>query len=107
LACSAPFRECIALPRRLFEQLPNLKLVTIISTSLPNPDMDAATEQGVLIVHPDPDRARVAGIANATPELTWGLMIATVRHLAQEERRMREGLWQSIVAAASLRSKKM
>ncbi len=90
-------RERMALPRRLFEQLPNLKLVAIIGTSLPNLDMDAATEHGVLIIHPDPDQPRAADIANATPELTWGLMIATVRHLAQEERRMREGLWQSSV----------
>jgi phosphoglycerate dehydrogenase-like enzyme len=90
-------RERMALPRRLFERLPNLKLVTIIGTSLPNLDMDAATELGVLIIHPDPDQPKAAGIANATPELTWGLMIATVRHLAREERRMREGLWQDSV----------
>lgn len=90
-------RERMALPRRLFERLPNLKLVTIIGTSLPNLDMDAATEHGVLIIHPDPDQPGIAGIANATPELTWGLMIATVRHLAQEERRMRQGLWQHSV----------
>jgi phosphoglycerate dehydrogenase-like enzyme len=62
-------RERMALPRRLFEHLPNLKLVTIIGTSLPNLDMDAATEHGVLIIHPDADRAPVANIANATPEL--------------------------------------
>ena len=90
-------RERMSLPRRVFERLPNLKLVTIIGMSLPNLDIDAATEHGVLIVHPDPDQPRVADIANATPELTWGLMIATVRHLAHEERRMREGLWQSRV----------
>ncbi len=90
-------RERMALPRRLFERLPNLKLVTIIGTSLPNLDMEAATEHGVLIVHPDPDWPKAATIFNATPELTWGLVIATVRHLAHEERRMREGLWQSSV----------
>ena len=90
-------RERMALPRRLFEQLPNLKLVNIIGMSLPNLDMEAATEHGVLIIHPDPEHPRAPGIANATPELTWGLMIATVRHLAHEERRMREGLWQSRV----------
>lgn len=90
-------RERMALPRRLFEKLPNLKLVTIVGMSLPNLDMDAATEQGVLVIHPDPDRPRTAPIGNATPELTWGLTIATVRHLAHEDRRMREGLWQSRV----------
>ncbi len=60
-------RERMALPRRLFERLPNLKLVTIIGTSLPNLDMEAATEHGVLIVHPDPDWPKAATIFNATP----------------------------------------
>ena len=63
-------RERMALPRRLFEQLPNLKLVTIVGMSLPNLDMAAATEHGVLVVHPDYDRQALANIANATPELT-------------------------------------
>jgi phosphoglycerate dehydrogenase-like enzyme len=88
-------RERMAFPRRLFEMLPNLKLVTIIGTSLPNLDMDAATDHGVLIIHPDLDNPKRAGTSNATPELAWGLMIATVRHLALEDRRMREGRWQS------------
>lgn len=90
-------RERMALPRPLFERLPNLKLVTIIGTSLPNLDMDAATEHGVLIVHPDPERPRSAATMNATPELAWGLLIATVRHFAVEQRRLREGLWQNTV----------
>jgi len=38
-----------------------------------------------------------AGIFNATPELTWGLMIATVRHMDLESRRMRAGGWQGTV----------
>ncbi len=87
-------RERMALPRRLFEQLPNLKLVTIVGRSLPNLDMAAATEQGVLVVHSDFDRPAFQEVATATPELTWGLMIATVRHFAHEGRRIREGLWQ-------------
>ncbi|MGA2343900.1 MAG: NAD(P)-dependent oxidoreductase, partial [Steroidobacteraceae bacterium] len=41
--------------------------------------------------------AAFAKTANATPELAWGLMIATVRHIAHEDRRMREGGWQSSV----------
>jgi phosphoglycerate dehydrogenase-like enzyme len=88
-------RERMALSRRLFERLPNLKLVTIIGMSLPNLDMEAATEHGVLVVHPDYDAPAYAAVTNATPELTWGLMIATVRHLTRESRRMREGLWQN------------
>src|SRR5215831_9029780 len=44
-------RERMALPRTLIERLPNLKLITIIGTSLPNLDMQAAAHHGVLVAH--------------------------------------------------------
>ena len=90
-------RERMSLPRSLFQRLPNLKLVTIIGMSLPNLDLAAATEHGVIVAHSNFANPIFANIANATPELTWGLMIATVRHLGFEMRRMREGGWQSTV----------
>ena len=92
-------RERMSLPRSLFERLPNLKLVTIIGMSLPNLDLAAATEHGVIVAHSNFANPIFANIANATPELTWGLMIATVRHLGFEMRRMREGGWQSTVGS--------
>ncbi|HLX04733.1 MAG TPA: D-2-hydroxyacid dehydrogenase family protein [Candidatus Binatus sp.] len=90
-------RERMSIPRSLFQRLPNLKLVTIIGMSLPNLDLAAATEQGVIVAHSNFANPIFANIANATPELTWGLMIATVRHLGVEMRRMRDGRWQSTV----------
>ncbi|MFY2861313.1 D-2-hydroxyacid dehydrogenase family protein [Mycobacterium sp. THU-M104] len=90
-------RERMAFPRSLFERLPNLRLVTIVGTSLPNLDMDAATECGVAIAHSDFADPRFRSVRDATPELAWGLMIATVRHLAEEHRHMRGGGWQSTV----------
>ncbi|HEX9492243.1 MAG TPA: D-2-hydroxyacid dehydrogenase family protein, partial [Thermoanaerobaculia bacterium] len=42
-------RERMSLPRSLFQRLPDLKLVTIIGMSLPNLDMAAATEHGVVV----------------------------------------------------------
>jgi phosphoglycerate dehydrogenase-like enzyme len=90
-------RERMNLPRSLFERLPNLKLVTIIGTSLPNLDLAAATEHGVIVSHSNVGNPAYANTANATPELTWGLMIATVRHFSYEERQMRAGGWQSTV----------
>ncbi len=92
-------RERMSLPRSFFQRLPNLKLVTIIGMSLPNLDMAAATEHGVIVAHSNFANPIFANIANATPELTWGLMIATVRHLGFEMRRMREGGWQSTVGS--------
>jgi phosphoglycerate dehydrogenase-like enzyme len=90
-------RERMALPRTLIERLPNLKLITIVGRSLPNLDMGAATEHGVLVAHSDFTNPRFTSVRDATPELAWGLMIATVRNLADEHRRMREGGWQSSV----------
>src|ERR1700749_1110482 len=88
-------RERMALPRTLIERLPNLKLITIVGRSLPNLDMAAATEHGVLVAHSDFAHPRFSSVRDATPELAWGLMIATVRNLAEEHRRMRAGAWQA------------
>ena len=88
-------RERMALPRTLIERLPRLKLITIIGMSLPNLDMAAATNHGVIVAHSNFGAPAFRAVSNATPELAWGLMIATVRHLACEDRRMREGGWQS------------
>jgi phosphoglycerate dehydrogenase-like enzyme len=87
-------RERMALPRTLIERLPNLKLVTIIGPRLPNLDLEAATEHGVVVARSGTSHADFPHIGAATPELTWGLMIATVRDIAGQDRRMREGLWQ-------------
>jgi phosphoglycerate dehydrogenase-like enzyme len=90
-------RERMSLPRSMFQRLPNLKLVTIIGMSLPNLDMAAATDHGVIVAHSNFANPIYAGIFNATPELTWGLMIAVVRHFDLASRRMRAGGWQSTV----------
>jgi phosphoglycerate dehydrogenase-like enzyme len=87
-------RERMALPRTLIERLPNLKLITIVGRSLPNLDLAAATDRGILVAHSDFAKPRFASLQDATPELAWGLMIATVRNLAEEHRRMRDGAWQ-------------
>jgi len=90
-------RERMALPRTLIERLPNLKLITIIGKSLPNLDMAAASERGILVAHSNFASPRYSAVRDATPELAWGLMIATVRNLAEEHRRMRDGGWQTTV----------
>lgn len=88
-------RERMAFPRTLIERLPNLKAITIVGMSLPNLDMDAASQHGILVVHPNFAHPRFSAVGSATPEFAWGLMIATVRNLAEEHRRMREGGWQT------------
>jgi phosphoglycerate dehydrogenase-like enzyme len=88
-------RERMAFPRTLIERLPNLKLITIVGRSLPNLDLVGATERGILVAHSNFAHPRFASVRDATPELAWGLMIATVRNLAEEHRGMRDGAWQT------------
>jgi phosphoglycerate dehydrogenase-like enzyme len=88
-------RERMAFPRPLLDQLPNLKLLTIVGMSLANLDMTAASERGILVVHPNFANPAFAAAGSGVPELAWGLMMATVRNLAEEHRRVREGGWQA------------
>ena len=90
-------RERMALPRSLIARLANLKLITIVGAGLANLDMQAATDHGVVVCHSDFRSPAMAKVANATPELAWGLMIATVRHITAEDRALRQGGWQSSV----------
>lgn len=88
-------RERMAFPRTLIERLPNLKLITIVGRALPNLDLAAATERGVLVAHADFAHPRFRSMRDATPEFAWGLLLATVRNLAEEHLRMRAGGWQT------------
>lgn len=90
-------RERMSLPRSLFERLPRLRMVTIIGMSLPNLDIAAATDHGVVVAHSNFANPIYTNVFNATPELTWALMIATVRHMNLESRHMREGAWQGTI----------
>jgi phosphoglycerate dehydrogenase-like enzyme len=74
-----------------------LKLILIVGAGLANLDMQAATDHGVVVCHSDLRSPAMAKVSNATPELAWGLMIATVRHIAAEDRALRQGGWQSTV----------
>src|ERR1700742_1771210 len=76
-------RERMAFPRTLIERLPNLKLITIVGMSLPNLDMAAPSEHGIVVAHSNFANPLFAAGRQATPEFAWGLLIATVRHLAQ------------------------
>src|ERR1700744_1533897 len=78
-------RERMALPRTLIERLPQLKLIVIVGARLANLDLQAATDHGVVVVRTKFQGPDLARIGAATPELTWGLMIATVRHFAYEQ----------------------
>jgi D-3-phosphoglycerate dehydrogenase len=78
-------------PRALIERLSRLQLVSQTGRSTGHIDIDACTEHGVVV--------SAAGFATPHPtaELTWGLILAALRHIPYEIQRLREGYWQSTV----------
>ena len=78
-------------PRAVAERLPKLKLISQTGRNAYHIDLEACTEKGIVV------SAGGAGNPNPTAELTWGLILATLRRIPQEARRMKEGKWQGSV----------
>jgi phosphoglycerate dehydrogenase-like enzyme len=80
-------RERTPFPRRLLEELSQLKL--LITTGMRNAsiDVDAARDLGITV-------CGTRGQGYPTAELTWALILALVRHVPQEDRATRAGQWQ-------------
>ena len=86
-------RERTAAPRDLLIALPRLQLIAISSSQHRTLDLEAATERGIMVCNsPVP-----AEVQYGTPELAIALMLAAMRRIPQEERRLRSGLWQGSV----------
>jgi phosphoglycerate dehydrogenase-like enzyme len=70
--------------------LPDLRL--LVTTGMRNASIDvaAAAAAGVTV-------CGTGGSGAATPELTWALILALVRHVPAEDRRMRDGGWQHTI----------
>src|SRR5829696_4821007 len=80
-------RERTEFRRSLLERLPNLRL--LVTTGMRNAAIDvaAAGELGITVC------GTGAG-ATATVELTWGLILATMRSIPREDALVRVGGWQ-------------
>jgi phosphoglycerate dehydrogenase-like enzyme len=84
-------RERTPFRRDLLERLPNLRL--LVTTGMRNAaiDLQAATDLGVLV-------CGTSGGPDAPPaELTWGLILALVRHIPREDAATRAGHWGTTV----------
>jgi phosphoglycerate dehydrogenase-like enzyme len=83
-------RERMAMPRELFDALPNLKMCAIVGVEHRTLDKKAASERGILVCND----MKPGGGGHGTPELAWGLLIAAARGIAIEHEGMRKGGWQ-------------
>ena len=83
-------RERTAFPRALLEQLPDLKLLVTTGARNASIDVQAATDLGILV-------CGTGGLGYPTAELTWGIILAMLRYIPEEQAALRAGRWQSTV----------
>ena len=76
-------------PPALIERLPKLRLIGQTGRAATHVDLDACTEKGIVV------SAGGSGNSSNTAELTWGLILAALRHIPLEVKRLKEGYWQS------------
>jgi phosphoglycerate dehydrogenase-like enzyme len=80
-------RERTAFPESVLAQLPNLKLLVTTGPFNAVIDVPAAQRLGITV-------SGTGGAGAATPELTWGLILAVTRGIAAEDAGVRAGRWQ-------------
>jgi len=76
-------------PRAVIERLPKLRLISQTGRNTGHIDVETCTERGIVV------SAGGSGNPHPTAELTWGLILAALRHVPYEVQRLREGHWQS------------
>jgi D-3-phosphoglycerate dehydrogenase len=81
-------RERTAITEALLAQLPKLKFIAQTGKGTASIDLAACTRHGVAV-------AVGPGSPYAPADLTWGLVLAAVRHIPQEVARLKEGRWQT------------
>lgn len=81
-------------PRAVIERLPKLRLLSQTGRNAGHIDVEACTERGIMV------SAGGSGNPHPTAELTWGLILAALRHIPYEVRQLSEGHWQSTLGIA-------
>ena len=80
-------RERTHFPKQLLEKLPKLKLIAQTGRIGPHVDVDACTQLGIAV-------ADGPGSPTAAAELTWALIMASMRRLPQYIANLKHGVWQ-------------
>jgi D-3-phosphoglycerate dehydrogenase / 2-oxoglutarate reductase len=75
----------------VIERLPKLKLISQTGRNAYHIDTAACTEKRIVV------SAGGGSSPNPTAELTWAIILAGLRHIPEEVRRLKEGKWQATV----------
>ena len=79
-------RERTPFTRSVLSRLPKLRLLITTGRRNASFDIEAASELGIAVCGTN-------GGGEGPTELTWGLILAMVRHIPEEDQRSREGSW--------------
>jgi phosphoglycerate dehydrogenase-like enzyme len=88
-------RERTHFDEKFFSAQPGLELVAQTGNHAYHVDVAAATRAGVLICMGSSDMAAMTDMTASTVELTFGLMLALLRHIPEGDRALRSGEWPS------------
>ncbi len=83
-------RERTPFTRSIMSRLPKLRLLITTGRRNASFDIEAATELGITVCGTN-------GSGEGPTELTWGLIIAMLRHIHEEDQRSRAGSWGTTV----------
>jgi phosphoglycerate dehydrogenase-like enzyme len=83
-----PIRERTFFQASLLRQLPELELLSLTGRNSGHVDVSAATELGILVTQTE-------GSGASAIEMTMALILAAAHRIAQEDRAVRKGLWQT------------
>ena len=83
-------RERTAITDALLEKLPRLKLISQTGKGTAHIDVAACTRRGIVV-------SAGTGSPYAPAELTWALVLASMRNVVHEATRLRGGQWQSTI----------
>jgi D-3-phosphoglycerate dehydrogenase len=88
-------QQRVPITRAIVERLPALKFISQTGKNVYHLDIDACAERGIVVSAAGGTDGKSP--YSATAELTWGLIIASFRHLPFEIARFRQGHWHSTV----------
>jgi D-3-phosphoglycerate dehydrogenase len=88
-------QQRVPITRQIVEKLPQLKLISQTGRNVSHVDVAACTEHGIVISAGGGSGA--GSPYSTTAELTWGLIISSLRSIPYEVERFKQGHWHSTV----------
>lgn len=90
-------QQRVPITRDIVERLPSLRFISQTGKNVYHLDLDACTARGIVVSAAGGTDGKSP--YSATAELTWGLIIASLRHLPYEVARFAQGHWHSTVGS--------